>query len=205
MGGTAEFGRAIGGIVNAVTKSGANALSGSGYGYFRDTSLNSQDPLSKLRGAEKSEFKRQSYGGSVGGPVLRDRTFFFGAAERLQEDTPQDNNITAANGGILGLPTEDIGAVTGTLRDTFAMGKVNHRLSANNSLQLSYVMTKDINASTFTAFGTRSRRSRLTSTDQAFQTQWTAIAANGQWLHELRAAYFLVTICSTARTLGVRR
>lgn len=190
MGGTAEFGRAIGGIVNAVTKSGTNLFSGSGYGYFRDTSLNAQDPLSKQRGARKSEFERQLYGGSFGGPLVSSRTFFFGAAERLQEDTPQDNNITAENGAILGLPAEDIGAVTGALRDTFAMGKVNHRLSDNHSLQMAYVLTKDVNFSTFSAFATRSRRSRLTSTDQAFQAQWTGIAANGQWLHELRASYF---------------
>ncbi|MGH9350383.1 MAG: TonB-dependent receptor [Vicinamibacterales bacterium] len=190
MGGTAEFGRAIGGIVNAVTKSGTNALSGSGYGYFRDTSLSSQDPLSKQRGAPKSEFQRQLYGGSLGGPVVRDRTFFFGAAERLQEDTPQDNNITAESGRILGLPAEDIGAITGTLRDTFAMGKVNHRLTENHSVQLAYVITKDVNASSFASFGTRSRRSRLTSTDQAYQAQWTGIAAGGQWLHELRGSYF---------------
>jgi len=190
MGGTAEFGRAIGGIVNAVTKSGTNTMSGSGYGYFRDTGLNSQDALSKQRGVPKSEFQRQLYGGSLGGPVLRDRTFFFGASERLEEDTPQDNNITAENGRILGLPPDDIGAITGTLRDTFAMGKVNHRLTPSHSVQLAYVITKDINASTFTAFATRSRRSRLTSTDQAYQAQWTGIAASGQWLHELRASYF---------------
>jgi hypothetical protein len=190
MGGTAEFGRAIGGIVNAVTKSGTNTFAGSGYGYFRDTSLNSQDPLSKQRGAPKSEFERQLFGGSLGGPVLRDRTFFFGAAERLQEDTPQDNNITADTGRILGLPAEDVGAVTGTLRDTFAIAKVNHRVTQNHSVQLAYVITKDVNATQFAAFATRSRRSRLTSTDQAYQAQWTGIAVGGQWLHELRASYF---------------
>jgi hypothetical protein len=190
MGGTAEFGRAIGGIVNAVTKSGTNLFSGSGYGFFRDTSLNAQDPLSEQRGAPKSEFERQLYGGSFGGPLVANRTFFFGAVERLQEDTPQDNNVTAENGAALGLPAEDIGAVTGTLRDTFAMGKVNHRLSDNHSLQVAYVLTKDENFSTFSAFATRSRRSRLTSTDQAFQAQWTGIVANGQWLHEVRASYF---------------
>lgn len=190
MGGTAEFGRAIGGIVNAVTKSGTNVFSGSGYGYFRDTSLNSQDPLSKRRGAPKSEFERQLFGGSLGGPLLRDRTFFFGAVERLQEDTPQDNNITADTGRILGLPAEDVGAVSGTLRDTFAMGKVNHRLTDNHSVQGAYVLTKDVNASSFSSFSTRSRRSRLTSTDQAYQAQWTGIAAGGNWLHEARASFF---------------
>jgi len=190
MGGTAEFGRAIGGIVNAVTRSGTNAFSGSGYGYFRNTSMNSQDPLSRERGVPKAEFERYLYGASFGGPIVESRTFFFAAGERLQQDTPQDNNITAANGALLGLPAEDIGSVTGTLRDTFGMGKVNHRLSANHSIQGSYVMTDSANGSAFLAFATRSRRSRLTSEDRAYQAQWTGIAANGHWLHELRASFF---------------
>lgn len=190
LGGTAEFGRAIGGVINAVTKSGTNDLAGTAYGFFRDERLNAQDPLSKRRGVPKSEFDRQLYGGTLGGPVVRNRTFFFGAAERLQEDTPQDNNITQETGRILGLPPQDVGVVTGTLRDTFAMGKVNHRFNDVHAIQAAYVMTKDVNASLFSAFATRSRRSRLTSTDQAYQLHWTAIAAGGQWLHELRAAYF---------------
>ena len=190
LGGTAEFGRAIGGIVNAVTKSGTNSMSGSGYGYFRNKALNAQDPLSKQRAVDKAEFDRQLYGGSFGGPVVRNRTFFFGAAERLQEDTPQDNNITAENALIIGLPPADVGALTGTLRDTFAMGKVNHQLSQNHSIQAAYVMTKDENAAIISSFATRSQRSRLSSTDQSYQAQWTGIANNGNWLHELRAWYF---------------
>jgi hypothetical protein len=122
MGGTAEFGRAVGGIVNAVTKSGSNEYMGSGYGYFRDTSLNSQDPLSKQRGAPKSEFERQLYGGSFGGPLVRNRTFTFGAAERLQEDTPQDNNITADAGRILGHGESESPAVGQPL----AAGRLRH-------------------------------------------------------------------------------
>jgi hypothetical protein len=190
LGGTAEFGRAIGGIINAVTKSGTNAFNGSGYGYFRNKTLNAQDPLSEERRVDKAEFDRQLYGGSFGGPILRNRTFFFSAVERLQEDTPQDNNITAANALIIGLPPADVGALTGTLRDTFAMGKVNHQLSVNHAIQASYVMTKDVNASIISSFATRSQRSRLTSTDQAFQGQWTAIAAGGNWLHEVRGSFF---------------
>ena len=109
LGATAEFGRAIGGIVNAVTKSGGNRLSGSGYGFFRDTSLNSQGVLEKKRGLPKADFSRQLWGGSLGGPIVRDRTFFFGAAERKDQQTPADNNIRPENAAILGLPSEDVG------------------------------------------------------------------------------------------------
>lgn len=190
LGGTAEFGRAIGGVINAVTKSGSNLFTGTGYGYFRDTSLNAQDPLSRARGAEKAEFTRQLYGGTFGGPIVRNKTFFFSAAERLQQNTPQDNSITADTQAALGLPAADVGPITGTLRDTFAMGKVNHQFTDNHSIQAAYVMTDDVNATGIGAFSTRGRQSRLSSLDQAYQLQWTGIAAGGNWLHELRGSFF---------------
>ncbi|HYU78331.1 MAG TPA: TonB-dependent receptor [Vicinamibacterales bacterium] len=190
LGGTAEFGRAIGGIVSAVTRSGANALSGSGYGYFRDTRLNAEDPLSKQRGIPKPKFNRQLFGASIGGPLVKNRTFYFGAAERTQQNQPQDNNITASTGAVLGLPPADVGAVTATLRDTFWMTKVNHRLSDANSMYAAFAYTRDKDFTTPASFATRSKRQRLTSTDVSYQFGWTGIARGGTWLHEARASYF---------------
>jgi hypothetical protein len=190
LGGTAEFGRAIGGIVSAVTKSGSNTLGGSGYGYFRDTTLNAEDPLLLQRGIPKPPFDRQLFGGSLGGPILRDRTFFFGAAERTQQNQPQDNNITAITAAALGLPPADVGAVTATLRDTFGMGKVNHKVTDSNSLYVAFAYTKDADYTTPANFATRSKRQRLNSTDTSYQFAWTSIASGGNWLHELRASYF---------------
>lgn len=190
LGGTAEFGRAIGGIISAVTKSGSNLVSGSGYGYFRDTKLNAEDPLSKQRGIAKPRFDRQLYGGSIGGPIVKDRTFFFGAAERTQQNQPQDNNITAATAAALGLPAADVGAITATLRDAFGMGKLNHKLTANHWVYGAFAVTRDSDFTTPASFATRSRRQRLASTDKSFQLGWTGIAKGGNWLHELRASYF---------------
>jgi Carboxypeptidase regulatory-like domain len=190
LGGTAEFGRAIGGIISAVTKSGGNNFSGSGYGYFRDTALNAQDPLSKQRGVPKPQFDRQLYGGSLGGPIVRDRTFFFGAGERTQQNQPQDNNITSETGSALGLPPEDVGAINAKLRDTFAMGKVNHRFSDNNSGYVAFAYTKDNDYTTPANFASRSKRQRLDSVDTSYQIGWTNISHGSNWLHELRASYF---------------
>lgn len=95
FGGAAEYGRAIGGVINAVTKSGGNEFRGSGYGYFRNKNLNEQDFAEKGRGLPKSDFKRQLWGGSLGGPLKQNKSFFFGAYERTSEDIPLDNGITA--------------------------------------------------------------------------------------------------------------
>jgi hypothetical protein len=79
----AEFGRAAGSVVNVVTKNGTNAFHGSGFGFFNDESLNSRSNLDKAAGRASAPFREErQYGGTLGGPVLRNRTFFFGSYQR---------------------------------------------------------------------------------------------------------------------------
>ena len=115
--------------------------------------------------------------------------FFFGAAERTSQDTPQDNNITAANAAILGLPAQDVGLLNRYLRDTFAMGKVNRSVNEQHSLQFTYAMTHDTNRDIFSNFATRSRQNRLFSLDQSAQAHWTAITGKGTWFHEIKGEF----------------
>src|SRR5207237_8456907 len=70
---SAEFGRAAGGTVNAVTKSGTNEFSGEGFYFLRNDSFQSKDPFASF----KPEEKRQQFGASVGGPIKKDKAFFF--------------------------------------------------------------------------------------------------------------------------------
>jgi hypothetical protein len=191
FGGAAEVGRAIGGVINAVTKSGGNVPFGSAYSFFRSTKLNAQDFISKARGIPPDDFNRKLVGASFGGPIVPNRMFFFGSTEWLAENTPRDNQIRAEDAAALGLPAGDVGAINRPLRDTFAMGKVNYNAGRDHSLQLVYAMTKDRNESTGIANrSTRSRQTRLQSLDHAYQFGWTAITRGGNWLHELRASYF---------------
>lgn len=74
----AEFGLATGGMVQVVTKSGSNVVHGSAFEYFRDKALNAKSLFEE----EKPEFRRHQFGGSLGGPILKDRMHFFGAVER---------------------------------------------------------------------------------------------------------------------------
>ncbi|MFB3853741.1 MAG: carboxypeptidase regulatory-like domain-containing protein [Vicinamibacterales bacterium] len=78
----AEFGLATGGVVQTVTKSGTNVLRGTLFEYFRDKALNAKG----LFESEKPAYRRHQFGGSAGGPVMRDRLHFFGAFERTDTD-----------------------------------------------------------------------------------------------------------------------
>lgn len=69
------------GSVNVTTKSGTNSLHGEGFYYFRDQSLDAALP-----GGSTNPFQRNQYGGSLGGPILKDRLFFFADAERTKQD-----------------------------------------------------------------------------------------------------------------------
>ena len=80
----AEFGGASGGIVNIVSKSGGNRYSGSLFGLFRNQKFDARNAFDfNPRG--KSPFSRQQYGGSLGGPIKNDKTFFFTALERFSQ------------------------------------------------------------------------------------------------------------------------
>jgi uncharacterized protein (DUF2141 family) len=78
----AEYGLATGGMVQVVTKSGTNSLHGDAFEYFRDKSLNAIGVFETA----KPDYRRHQLGGSVGGPIMRDRMHFYGAFERTQID-----------------------------------------------------------------------------------------------------------------------
>ena len=86
----AEFGLATGGYVQIVTKSGSNRWSGEAFEYFRDKSLNALNKFEEQRhdqfGEPKPGFRRNQFGGSFGGPIIKDRTHFFVSAERTKTD-----------------------------------------------------------------------------------------------------------------------
>jgi hypothetical protein len=79
---SAEFGRNYGGQIAALTKSGTNTARGSAYGFVRDEAL---DAANYFDVGGKPSFSRNQFGGSAGGPVRRDRLFYFGSYEGLRE------------------------------------------------------------------------------------------------------------------------
>ncbi len=91
---SAEYGRAAGGVVNAVTKSGTNDFHGNAFFYVRDEQFNARNPQSFRRLADGSvvsvfpEDNRKQFGGSIGGPIAKDRLFFFFNYDQQKRNFP---------------------------------------------------------------------------------------------------------------------
>jgi len=86
----AEVGRAGGAVVNLLTKSGTNSFHGGLYEYLRNDKLNANDFFSNKTGVPRPEYRQNQFGGSVGGPIRKDKTFFFGDVEvlRIRQGVP---------------------------------------------------------------------------------------------------------------------
>lgn len=81
---TAEYGRSAGGIITEVTKSGTNALHGSAYDFIRNTAFDANNFFSNLNGQPRQVLHRNQYGGTVGGPIKKDKLFFFLSFQKQQ-------------------------------------------------------------------------------------------------------------------------
>ena len=81
----AEFGRFNGGVINLTTKAGTNMLHGTAFEFFRDESLNARN-FFQTANATKPKFSRNQFGGVLGGPLLRNRTFFFADYQGQRQD-----------------------------------------------------------------------------------------------------------------------
>ena len=104
-GGQAELGRALGGYVNVVTRSGTNQVHGTAYGFLRDDSLNAANALS----GTTLPMDQQQFGGSLGGPILRNRTFYFANFEQRLLDQSGLTTIAAANAPLINAKLNAVG------------------------------------------------------------------------------------------------
>ena len=84
---SAEYGRTSGGVVNAITRSGTNQIHGTAFEFHRNSWMDARDYFD--RGEQPPPFHRNQYGFAFGGPLIRNRTFWFGDYEGLREELGQ--------------------------------------------------------------------------------------------------------------------
>src|SRR6266851_6317096 len=162
---SAEYGRSTGGIVTAVTRSGTNAFKGTLFEFNRDSRFDSRtyfdDPNQDI-----PPLKRNQFGGYLGGPVAKDRTFFFGSYEGLRADggvttiatvpsraTRARSDVSSVTRPYLLLYPEPNGRETGATglysvqvtsptRENYALGKIDHTITDAHSVSARYSWDK---------------------------------------------------------------
>ena len=195
---SAEFGKSAGGVVNIVTKSGTNAFHGNAFYYFRDRSLNAKsyfeqfDTFGNPVNLEKAPFRQQQGGATLGGPIRKDRSFFFLSYEGTDAKDSRLVTIDPTAAAVLnsvGFPVE-LGNVPLNVRNNELLGKVDHQLSSNHALVLRGNLA-DITREGIDDFGGIVARSRGTvqlRTDWSLSAAETAVFAR-TWISEARAQY----------------
>ena len=179
-GGQAELGRALGGYVNVVTKSGTNAARGDVYGYFRDDIFNADNPLLRSSGSsvKKLPMSQKQYGGSLGGPITRDRTFFFANAEQRLLDqtglaTILDPSVTIVNARLaaVGYPGSRVstGIYPNPVHSVNVLGKIDHQFRANDHFSVRYSLY-DVTSSNSRGAGALNAPSASAGLDNQDQT-----------------------------------
>jgi len=138
---TAEFGRNAGYVANVVTKSGSNKFHGSVYEFNRNSALAANDSFNNANGLDKSFFNRNQFGFSIGGPVIADKTFFFGSGEWLKVRSSVDTPFYVPTPQLIGasssatqniFSTFNAPAITGRLITAGALG-LNSLVDANGN------------------------------------------------------------------------
>jgi len=137
---TAADGRTSGAVLTMVTKSGTNQLQGSGFVFNRNTAMTAKDYFTKVGNRPELDFNRGVYGGSLGGPLRRNRTFFFGAFEWTDEESSLSVPDALYNQQLLLVPfgATPIHEIPQPGTDARYTVKVNEELGANHSLLVRY-------------------------------------------------------------------
>jgi hypothetical protein len=209
---SAEFGNATGGVLNIVTKSGTNAFNGNAFVFVRDDALNAKghfeqfDPFDRPVDLEKAPYSQEQFGATLGGPIRKDRSFFFVSLERL--DVAASNLVTIDDRTIVphpftgaplgtaaqilrnaGFPVET-GNVGYGVNSTQFLAKVDHQLQRDHSLTLRFNTSDALNENIepFGGITSRSRAAALDAQDFVFAAGVTSVFSS-RWVNEVRFQY----------------
>ena len=191
-GGIAEFGRASGGVVNILTRSGSNDFRGSLYGFFRNQRFDARNPLAPTRDL----LTQAQYGATISGPLKRERTFFFSNFEQTRRN--YSAVITIAPGAVntindrlrainYGGPLISTGVVPASFDTTNFFARVDHSLNQRNHLSGRYSLyhINAVNSRNVGGLNAVSRGTGLKDTDQTVQVSNVTTISN-RTLNEAR-------------------
>jgi hypothetical protein len=173
-GGQAEFGRALGGYMNVITKSGTNTTHGDLYGYFRNQRFNAANALAQTA----LPVTQAQYGVTLGGPIIRNRTFYFGNFEQRELNqsgliTIAPANVAAINSRLAAVgyqgPLISTGIYPNPVHMTTLLGKVDHQFNPRDQFSIRYSLY-DVHSKNSRGAGGLSAASASSALDDTDQT-----------------------------------
>jgi Carboxypeptidase regulatory-like domain/TonB dependent receptor len=179
----AEFGAALSGVVNAVTKQGSNSYRGSVIGYFTNAAMTSRDFFTEQNNREKPDVQNMRYGATIGGPIVRDRMHYFFSYEKQDRDEGRPFNYETR-------PDMSFTALQMTRMQNY-MGRVDHQLNPSHSYSVRLLWDHQPTIDQPLADGTRGPTRDTLSQDK--DNDWTVVG-NYNWvigatkLYNVRAA-----------------
>lgn len=161
---SAVNGRSEGAAINVITKSGSNRFHGDGYFYDTQTAFNANNYFSEQSNQPTPQFERQQFGGDFGGPIRKDKDFFFGAIEREREHTsiPVTQQAFSELSLLTAIGAQPAQVIPTPFFEWRYNGRLDHRLTSHHQLSLSYTgqsntglndqssQTNDLTAGNFT-------------------------------------------------------
>jgi len=223
---SAELGQAAGGVINAVTKSGGNAIHGDLFYYLRYPTLNALDPLQKSKGIYTQPIhQQQQFGGSVGGPIIKDKLFYFLTYDGSRKVNPiaytssgtypqtcvaaiPTSVCAAANAYIVG----NLGAYPRFQNQDIAFGKVDYAVNQKNEVNASFnfdnfrAPNSYQTATTVNNTSSNSANGRAVSHERNFVAKWSSTLSpttinelRFQWSRDLE----VIGANSTAPSVGI--
>jgi Carboxypeptidase regulatory-like domain len=172
---SAEFGRVAGGLQNAVTRSGNNQIHGSAYLFTRQKFMTSM-PFLQPPGTVKPDLSRYNTGFTLGGPLVKNRVFYFANYERWMADAPALSSFKPADAARLGIPPDQVGTYNASFRAHTLTGKVDAQASSNTRISTRYFYYHDRESPNgFGSAATKDVATRFDEQPQSFTTQVVSI------------------------------
>ena len=176
----AEFGRTAGAVINAITKQGTNAFHGSLFGSYTSDRVTARDFFVAQNNLQKPDTSQSDWGGTIGGPILKNRAHFFYSLDRLIYAEGRSNTFTAR--------PELNYSNTQRMKLWNHMMRVDNQLNASNSWSARYLVEYSPTYDRVSGRRTQAARDQEFDIDRTAVATWSAVFGNNRF-NTLRAAY----------------
>ena len=176
----AEYGGTSGAIVNAVSKQGTNVFHGSGFAFYQDQNLSAQNYFAKKQNLAEAPTSQQQYGGTIGGPIVRDKAHFFFSVERIIMD----------NGVTVNIPTRpDLARNDAQMtRNWNTFIRFDNQINAGNTWGVRWLRENSPQPRQLNEMWTESRTAEETDVDQTFVGTLSSVIGSTK-VNTLRVSY----------------